>query len=189
MVAVKQDQFVQTGGRRIPMSEFVSETVEQSLDRLPFSRLFAGKPVLVPTPSSSLKKPDSLDVPIRIALALMKKKLGNDVAECLVRVKPLPKSATSAAASRSTAAQHFDSFEVQGILTNPESILLVDDVVTRGATLLGAANRLVESYPEAKVAAFVALRAVSNPSEFKGVREPVIGSITLQANGGTMRKP
>src|SRR5438132_5972585 len=189
MVAVKQDQFVQTGARRIPMSEFVSETVEQSLDRLPFSRLFAGKPVLVPTPSSSLKKPDSLDVPIRIATALMKKKLGNDVAECLVRVKPLPKSATSAAASRSTVAQHFDSFEVQGTLTKPESILLVDDVVTRGATLLGAANCLVESSPDAKVAAFVALRAVSNPSEFKGVREPVIGSITLQANGGTMRKP
>jgi len=188
MVAVKQDQFVLTEGKRIPMSEFVVETVKQKLDSLPFSHLLDGKPVLVPTPSSSLKKPDSLDVPSRIAVAL-KKKFGNEVAECLVRVKPLEKSATSVAPNRSTAAQHFDSLQVQEILTEPESILLVDDVVTRGATLLGAANRLAESYPDAKVAAFVALRAVSNPSDFKGVRESVCGFITLQSNGGTLRRP
>lgn len=188
MVAVKQDHFVLTEGKRIPMSEFVAETVKQKLDSVPFSHLFAGMPVLVPTPSSALKKPDSLDVPTRIAFEL-KKKLGNEVAECLVRVKPLPKSATSAAAGRSTVGQHFDSLQVQEILTKPKSVLLVDDVVTRGATLLGAANRLAESYPEAKIAAFVALRAVSNPSEFKGVRESVCGSITIQPNGGTLRRP
>lgn len=188
MVAVKQDNFVLTEGKRIPMSEFVAETVKDKLDSLPFSHLFDGKPVLVPTPSSSLKKPDSLDVPSSLALAL-KKKLGNEVAECLVRVKPLPKSAMSIAANRSTVAQHFDSLLVQEVLTKPESILLVDDVVTRGATLLGAANRLAESYPDAKVAAFAALRAVSNPSEFKGIRTPVCGFITLQPNGGTLRRP
>ena len=67
--------------------------------------------------------------------------------------------------------------------------MLVDDVVTRGATLLGAANRLAESYPDAQIAAFVALRAVSNPSEFKEVKDAVDGFITLQPNGGTLRRP
>jgi predicted amidophosphoribosyltransferase len=188
MVAVKQDHFVLTEGKRIPMSEFVANSVEKKLDSLPFAHLFAGKPVLVPTPSSSLKKPGSLDVPTRIAFALQKK-LGNEVAECLIRVKPLPKSATSAASGRSTAAQRFDSLQVQEILTKPEWILLVDDVVTRGATVLGAANRLAKSYPDARIAAFMVLRSVSNPSEFKGVRESVCGSITLQPNGGTLRRP
>jgi hypothetical protein len=188
MVAVKQDHFVSMGGKETPMSEFIARTVEVGLDGFPFSHLFAGKPVLVPTPSSSLKKPDSLDVPTRIALEL-RKKLGNEVAECLVRVKPLPKSATSSAANRSTAAQHYDSLQVQEILTKPDSILLVDDVVTRGATLLGAANRLAESYPDSKISAFVVLRAVSNPTEFKRVREAVCGFITLQPTGGTLRRP
>jgi len=54
---------------------------------------------------------------------------------------------------------------------------------------LGAANRLAESYPDAQIAAFVALRAVSNPSEFKEVKDAVDGFITLQPNGGTLRRP
>jgi len=66
---------------------------------------------------------------------------------------------------------------------------LIDDVVTRGATLLGAANRLAESYPDAQIAAFAALRAIGNPAEFKSVNNPVKGVITLQSNGGTLRRP
>ena len=188
MSAVKNDEFVIASGNRIQMSEFVAKSIKEKRGSLPFSHLFDSNPILVPTPSSALKKPDSLWVPNRIALALSKE-LGHKVAECLVRVKPLPKSATSAASSRSTAAQHFESLEVQQLLAHPESILLVDDVVTRGATMLGAANRLVESYPKAQIAAFAALRSVSDPSQFKGVSESVSGFITLQPNGGTLRRP
>ena len=188
MSAVKNDEFIVAEGRRIQMSEFVAKTVRQRRESLPFSHLFDSNPVLVPTPSSSLKKPDSLWPANRITLAL-RKELGNEASECLVRVKPLPKSATSAAPNRSTAAQHFETLQVQELLTRPKAILLVDDVVTRGATLLGAANRLAESYPDAQIAAFVALRAVSNPSEFKEVKEAVDGFITLQPNGGTLRRP
>ena len=188
MTAVKNDEFVISEGKRVQMSEFVAQTIKQKRASLPFSHLFDGNPVLVPTPSSSLKKPDSLWVPNRIALALSRE-LGSEVAECLVRVKPLAKSATSAAPNRSTALQHFESLQVQELLAKPESILLIDDVVTRGATLLGAANRLAESYPDARIAGFVALRAISNPWEFKSVSESVRGFITLQSNGGTLRRP
>ena len=189
MSAVKNDEFVIASGNQIQMSEFVAQSVKEKRGSLPFfSHLFDSNPVLVPTPSSALKKPDSLWVPNRIALAL-KSELGCEVAKCLVRVKPLPRSATSAASSRSTAAQHFESLEVQEILAQPKSILLIDDVVTRGATLLGAANRLAESYPDAQIAAFAALRAIGNPAEFKSVNDPVKGVITLQSNGGTLRRP
>lgn len=188
MVAVKQDGIVLVDGKPLQMSTYVAREVKQNLE--PFSTLFEATPVLVPTPSSSLKKPGSLDVPSAIAQALHKEGLGTQVSECLVRTKPLPKSATSLAANRSTTVQHYDSLEVQDILDNPDSILLVDDVVTRGATLLGAANRLIETYPGARISAFAALRSVSNPSEFRRVRESVIGSITLQSNGiGTLRRP
>lgn len=109
MSAVKNDEFVMVSGKRIQMSEYIAQSVKQKLGSLPLSHLFDGNPILVPTPSSSLKKPDSLWVPNRIALA-MSKELGNAVAECLVRVKPLAKSATSAASSRSTAAPTFRVF-------------------------------------------------------------------------------
>lgn len=188
MSAVKNDEFIIASGNRIQMSEFVAQSVKEKRGNLPFSHLFDSNSILVPTPSSALKKPDSLWVPNRIALAL-KRELGCEVAECLVRVKPLPKSATSAASSRSTAAQHFESLEVQEIIAQPKSILLIDDVVTRGATLFGAANRLAESYPDAQIAAFAALRTISNPAEFKSVNDPVKGFITLQSNGGTLRRP
>lgn len=188
MYTVKQDQYVQTDGKSMKISDYVAKRVKEDLDTLPFSTLFTDNPVLVPTPSSSLKKPDSLDVPMSITTALGSQ-LGNQVSECLVRTKPLPKSATSAAANRSTAAQHYESLQVQAILTNPTSILLIDDVVTRGATVLGAASRLAQTYPLARISAFIALRSVSNPSEFKGVWTPIIGQITLQPNGGTLRRP
>lgn len=190
MVAVKQDGVVLVEGKPIQMSAYVAMEVKRDLATSPLASLFEGAPVLVPTPSSSLKKPDSLDVQSRIAQALHKEGLGSQVSECLVRAKPLPKSATSWAPNRSTAAQHYDSLVVQDILGNPENVLLVDDVVTRGATLLGAANRLFEIYPKARIRTFAALRTVSNPSEFRGVGESVVGTITLQSNGtGTLRRP
>ena len=49
---------------------------------------------------------------------------------------------------RPTAEQHYESISVQGILSEPEEILLVDDVVTRGVTLLGCANRLADAFPK-----------------------------------------
>ncbi len=186
--AVKNDEFIISSSKQVQMSEFVAQSVKKMLGSLPFSHLFDSNPVFVPTPSSSLKKPDSLWVPNRIALALQRE-LGGEVAECLVRVKPLPKSATSAAPNRSTATQHFESLEVQKVLGEPKSILLIDDIITRGATLLGAANRLAESYTDARIAAFAALRTVSNPSEFKSVTESVNGLIRLQPSGGTLRRP
>jgi hypothetical protein len=187
--AVKNDEFVISSSKQIPMSEFIAQSVEQRMKNLPFAHLFKSNPVLVPTPSSSLRKADSLWVPQRIALALRNRGLGSEVAECPVRVSPLPKAATSAASNRPSAKQHYESLAVQKLLNEPESILLVDDVVTRGATLLGGANRIAEVYPKARMAAFAALRTVSNPRDFVRVYEPANGYITLLPSGGTLRRP
>jgi predicted amidophosphoribosyltransferase len=148
MTAVKNDEFVSAPGRRIQMSEFIAQSVKQKLKAFPFSRLFEPNLTVVPTPSSSLKQPNSLWPANNIALALGKQ-FNYSVEEHLIRTIPLPKSATSSASSRSTALQHFNSLSVQPLLTKPKSILLVDDVVTRGATLLGAANTILrlESLP------------------------------------------
>ena len=187
---IKQDAYVTTSAKAksVLMSDLIAQTVKEEMPHLEFSSIFDGHPLLVPTPSSSLKKEGSLDVALRIATALGRE-LGCDMSECLKRVTPLPKSATSLAANRSKADQHFASLEVQKPLHDPKSILLVDDVVTRGATLLGAANRLLATYPDCSIKAFTAMRTVSNPSEFKTIEETAFGTITLTQNGETRRRP
>jgi len=140
MRLLKTDGFVQDPP--ILMSELVVQTIERRIMELPFASFFHSKPILVPTPNSALARPDTLWVPDRLPKALVRRGLGQNVMQCLVRVKALPKAATSDAANRPKAAAHYDSMKVQKVLSEPEEILLVDDIVTRGATLLGAANKL-----------------------------------------------
>jgi phosphoribosylpyrophosphate synthetase len=187
--AIKNDEAVFASGRQVQMSEFVADTVQKSKDALPFGHLFDSGPVLVPARSTSLMKSNSLWVPFRIATALLNKGLGREVSTCLERKYPLQKAATSVGSSRPTVTQQYDSLEVQKLLTDPESILLVDDVVTTGATLIGSAKRLTEAYPKARVAAFAAVRTVSLSRNFKGIDDPVFNKITLYPSGKTHRDP
>lgn len=134
-------------------------------------------------------KPDTLWVPERIANALAKAGFGKQVASCLIRTKAVQKAALSSPSERLTAAQHYESMSVQGILSKPDEILLIDDIVTRGATLLGAANRLADAFPQSHIRAFAAMRTISNQHEFENVYAPCIGTIDLYETGDTFRRP
>jgi phosphoribosylpyrophosphate synthetase len=79
--------------------------------------------------------------------------------------------------------------EVQKLLPEPSNILLIDDIVTRGATLLGAASRLAEAFPKTKICAFAAMRAITSEKEFDQEYSPVIGKIVLRQQGDTLRRP
>jgi predicted amidophosphoribosyltransferase len=126
---------------------------------------------------------------MRIATALVGVGLGKEVAPYLVREKPVRKAALSMANERPTAIEQYESMSVQERLSRPDEILLVDDVVTRGATLLGAANRLAEVFPQTRIRAFAALRTISNPDEFDKVYVPCVGAIELRESGDTSRRP
>jgi predicted amidophosphoribosyltransferase len=187
MNRLKTDGYVQEPP--ILMSELVAQTVEKDIMDLPFASFFRSKPILVPTPSSALKKLDALWVADRLAKALVKRGLGLNVVHCLERLKPLSKAATSLAPDRPKAIEHYDSLKVTKILSEPEEIVLVDDVITRGATLLGAVNRLADAFPNSHITAFAAMRTISNPEEFEKIYSPVIGIIELSTNGETFRRP
>lgn len=68
-------------------------------------------------------------------------------------------------------------------------ILIVDDVVTRGATLLARASLVADRFPEAEVLAFALVRAISNPLDFHRMLMPVAGTVTLREQGDTLRRP
>jgi len=186
MYDIKQDRLVSTPP--VPISEFIAKNLKSELNVLPFSDFFGENVSLVPVPKSSLMTPGSLWVPLRIVQAFCRHGLGKEL-NCLIRTKPVPKAASSRPEDRPRAIDHYQSIEVQTNMTSPVNIILVDDVITRGATLLGAASRLHEAFPDATIRAFAVLRTISNPDEFNKIFLPVKGSITLDPGGQTRRSP
>ncbi len=75
------------------------------------------------------------------------------------------------------------------MITEPTNILLVDDLVTRRATFLGAASRIAEMYTNTNIKAFAAMRTISNGSEFSDIIDPRNGTIVLLSNGRSQRRP
>lgn len=187
MTLLKTDGFLQTPPTL--MSQWIAQQVRQGINSLPFAALFQPASVLVPVPSSSLMRAGTLWVPQRLASALVGPGLGGQVAPCLVRTQAVPKAAQSPAKTRPTARLHYDTMAVQGRISEPEAILLVDDIITRGATLLGAANRLADAFPNARISAFAAMRTVSNPDEFEREYDPQMGTVHLREDGSTLRRP
>jgi hypothetical protein len=184
---LKRDGFV--GEPQILMSEWIAKKIQEKMMELPFASFFCANTILVPAPKSSLMQPNSLWVPERIATALVKRGIGKSVSSCLVRATAVRKAASSAPRDRPTAADHYASICVQGTLTEPEEILMVDDVVTRGATFIGAANKLADTFPRAHIRAFAAIRTISNENEFQDIYDPCVGTIDLWATGETYRRP
>ena len=188
MQALKRDQYV-GNPPTILMSEWVAGKLQQKMAELPFAFFFHPNSILVPVPKSSLMQPNTLWVPERIANALVSVGIGEQVASCLIRAKAVPKAALSSPSERPTAEQHYESISVQGSLRKPDEIVLIDDIVTRGATLIGCANRLTDAFPQCHIRAFAAMRTISNPNEFDSVYSPCIGTIDLYETGDTFRRP
>ncbi len=172
-------------------SQWIAETVRDFRERLPFASFFRDDSVLVPLPSSSLMQRDSLWVPERISTALVKVGLGKESIPLLVRETPVPKAAWSKPSERLKAKDHIGSMSVQKRIPEPPAqILLVDDIITRGATALGAANKLAEAFPLAQIRAFAAMRTISDPSDFQSWFNPVIGTVQYSPKTeGTVRRP
>lgn len=162
---------------KIPMSEYVARGIKNDLEKLPFAKFFKVKLVLVPMPSSSLTKANTLWVPLNLATALVKNGLGVKVSQCLQRTKPVRKSHAGPPSERLKAHEHYDSMSVQKELSDPAEILLIDDFITRGATSIGAANRLADAYPNANIRVLVVMKTITNPENFKKINDPCIGKI------------
>lgn len=186
MHLIKDDEVLQNPP--ITTSQHICNFVRNNITNLAFRHFFEGSPILIPIPNSSFMQPNSLWVPRQLADAMVQRGLGTEVIDALRRIRPLPKSATSSPENRPKAREHFHSLEVREILSHPEEIILVDDIVTQGSTMLGAANRLNRAFPEAKIRGFAAMRTMSPPFILKKIMDPCIGEITLIGEN-TKRRP
>jgi predicted amidophosphoribosyltransferase len=179
-----------TGSPPTPFSSTIASFITNNAGALePLTSFLSPDAVLVPVPKSALWKEGSLWVPDQLANFMVKVGLGGRAARLLVRTEAITKAATSISSNRPTAIEHYRTLAVQKDLMPIPEIVLVDDVVTTGSALLGSSNRLLESYPTASIKGFAAIRTMSNPSQFKKITDPVVGSIALRSNGLCRRQP
>ena len=125
---------------------------------------------------------------MELAQALKALGLVGDMLALVTRTRALPTAAYSRPGDRSKAYDHYDSIQVAKVLIAPSAILLVDDVITRGATLLGIGARVLEAYSEIPVLGFAAMRAISSPAEFVSLVDPRRGQVALRGEQ-TLRIP
>lgn len=188
---LKQDAIVAiaTGQTRITATAYLADRLKSVLGKSTLQGFFSGDETLVPVPGSGLTVPDALWVPQNLATELVRRGIGRQVAPLLRRVEPVAKSAFAGPGERPSPQEHFETMAVQAAIEAPKVLCLVDDVVTKGSTLLGAANRLAEAFPEAEIRAFAAVRHVGFREEIDSIEEPCVGIIRLTSSGEADRDP
>jgi len=149
--------------------------------------LFAPDAVLVPVPGSdcSGKAPWAA---LRLAVALSEVGFAQSIWRGLRRRYAVTKSATAPSAGRPTVQQHYDSFATVPLAKSLHRIVLVDDVITKGRTLLAAAARLRSELPLADIRGFALIRTAGFVNQIKCLEDSCHG-VVRWAGGDARREP
>lgn len=143
---------------------------------------------LVPMPRSSPLHSHSLWPAYLLAEALVTYGMGHHVVPLLERTKAVRKSSTAPPGQRPTADDHLASFRAKNSrLVRDRQIVIVDDVITRGATMLAAVTMVSEAIPDTSVLGFAFIRTMSDTS-ISGLFDPVLCEIKY-VHGRTQRTP
>lgn len=163
-----------------------------------FASAFGSRALLVPVPGSApAQRADWVGA--RLAWCLREVGLAAEVWPILQRRLAVRKSAFAAVGRRPSVLEHYESFAVERSLPGRAlvrrcagagglQLTLVDDVITRGRTLLAAARRLHEAFPTAKISAFALLRTLGPDEALRRVFDPCRGDIRW-ASGDARRYP
>lgn len=142
---------------------------------------------LVPVPGSA----PTTDAPwpaLILALALRDVGLGARVWIGLRRVSPVTKSATAPARERPTVRQHYESFGIDNAGGGACRLVLVDDVITKGRTLLAAAARMQSDFPHADIRGCALIRTLGLSQPVEHVWDICLG-VVRWAGGDARRDP
>lgn len=168
----------------------VAERVRELAEDHPLRSVVPRDALLVPAPGRAPLAKDAVWTPRQLAQALVREGVGARVAPLLRRTDPVRRSTGARTmAEREPPLRHFETIEVTTQLEDVEterSIVLVDDTVTTGSTLIACASRLASAFPHARITAFAAVRADRHRSfqEASEVFEPAVETIRLTSDEG-----
>jgi hypothetical protein len=158
----------------------------------PLYDLVGADVTLVPCPRSAPFPPGRrpvLWVPMRICEALKAAGFGSAVLPLLERKKAVQKSAFAGPGRRPGPQEQLESLQIAPGFEHPGRITVVDDVVTKGATLLAATFLVADSFPDADVRAFALVRTMGLIPDVNALVDPVVGRIARTPSGGVDRQP
>lgn len=150
-----------------------------------------GDVILVPVPGSA-PIPAAPWVGERLAWCLKEVGLAAEVWPVLRRCSAVRKSAFAPAGERPSVLEHYTSFGIEHAFMDrastcgrgfvreraaPLRLTLVDDVITRGRTLLAAAGRLHAAFPHAEIRAFALLRTLAPGENLCRLLDPCEGEV------------
>jgi predicted amidophosphoribosyltransferase len=170
------------------MLKYAVRVRQQAKDAPPLAGFFDITDVLVPVPGSTPNADGGLWAAKQLAVALVNEGLGGAAWSGLHRIRAVRKSATAAPGDRPTVSVHYESLSIERLSVPPARIVLVDDVVTRGRTLLAAASRVHETFPNAQIRAFALVRTMGFSSGVQQLLDPCLGEIRWKA-GDACRTP
>ena len=185
---LKRNSIIKSGGETVTMVDLMVRRIKDRIDSSIFEQFFGDDVVAVPMPSSSLQKKDSLWVPREICESLFNNELVGSISPCILRNKAVTKSATAGHGNRPNPKTHCKSFgfNVDPYISNARRVLLVDDLVTRGSTMVGAYMHLKNNGVLSDIFAFALIRT-EGLGNFTKVNNPVIGRLTCSASGSPNR--
>jgi predicted amidophosphoribosyltransferase len=160
-------------GDRHFIDKYVDRIQQQVAAHDQLSGFFSATDILIPVPSCT--PGGGVNAPAHLAEAMVRRGLVSASWCGLKRAHAVHKSAT--AQYRPTVAMHYDSLLVEPLEHPPASLILIDDVVTKGRTLLAAAARLHSAFPSARIRAFAVLRTMGFVPEVPRLFEPWRGCI------------
>lgn len=169
------------------MRGYAARVHEQMVDSPQLAGFLTTADLLVPVPGNAPGSSQGRYVAARLAEALLRQGLGRDTWNGLRRIRAVKKSATASPRARPSVASHYESFSIETLPHVPHSLVLVDDVVTKGRTLFAAAVRLHEAFPGANIRAFALLRTMGFIPVHR-LLEPCRGLIRWRA-GDARRNP
>jgi predicted amidophosphoribosyltransferase len=170
------------------MVRYAVRVHQQALGSSRLAGFFCSTDILVPVPRSVPRCHGGTWVAADLSHALVQEGLGAMTWPGLRRISAVRKSATAAPGARPSVAVHYASFSIDRPPVIPTSVVLIDDIVTRGRTLLAAASRVREAFPDAKIRAFALLRTMGQIPGVQSLLDPCTGEIRWRA-GDAQRLP
>lgn len=170
------------------MRKYALRVRQQAAESPLWADFFDATAALVPVPRSPHYVAAGKCPAENLAVALLSEGLGSAVWSCLHRICAVRRSSTSAPDTRPTVHLHDESLYMERLKSPPERIVLIDDVVIMGRTLLAAASCIFDALPCAEIRAFALVRTMGFNTGVQRLLDPCRGKIRWIA-GDARRSP